>query len=227
MVDRPFTPVGALVHDAPDFSLIEFLPTEVESVLDIGCGTGRLGGRIRELAPACRVVGITLSAEEAAAARSRLSEVQVRDLRAETLADLGRFQVVVCSHSLGYFHDVETFLSSVRSALRPDGRLLLAVPNVLAWRTRLQFLLGRFEYVQSGTLHHGYARFYDRRSIVAMLERNGFEILRRRDEGSFPQPFIRRRLTKFATAMDRMFLKALPGLFAHQFLIEARDKGPH
>jgi hypothetical protein len=117
--------------------------------------------------------------------------------------------------------------------LLPEGRLLLAVPNVLAWRTRLQFLLGRFEYVESGALHHGYARFYDRRSIAAMLERNGFEILRRRDEGSFPQPFWRRRLAKLAKAVDRAFLAALPGLFAHEFLIEARvadptrDKGLH
>jgi SAM-dependent methyltransferase len=233
MVSRPLTPVGALVHDAPDFSLIDFLPADVKSVLDIGCGTGRLGGRIRELSPGCRVVGITLSPEEAAAARSRLNEIHVRDLRVENLADLGPFQVVICSHSLGYFHEVERFLSSVRSVLLPEGRLLLAVPNVLAWRTRLQFLLGRFEYVESGALHHGYARFYDRRSIAAMLERNGFEILRRRDEGSFPQPFWRRRLAKLAKAMDRAFLAALPGLFAHEFLIEARvadptrDKGLH
>jgi len=233
MVNRPFTPIGALVHDAPDFSLIDLLPAKVDSVLDIGCGTGRLGARIRELSSECRIVGVTLSPEEAAAARSRLNEVHVRDLRVESFADLGRFQVVVCSHSLGYFHDVERFLSSVRTVLLPEGRLLLAVPNVLAWRTRLQFLLGRFQYVQSGALHHGYARFYDRRSIAAMLDINGFEILRRRDQGSFPQPFWRRRLTKFANAVDRAFVAALPGLFAHEFLIEARvkdatrDKGFH
>ena len=64
-----------------------------------------------------------------------------------------------------------------------------------------------------------------------MLKLNGFEVLRRRDEGSFPQPFWRRRLTKFAKAVDRVFITALPGLFAHEFLIEAsvidsaRDKG--
>lgn len=216
-------PLESIVHDAENESLLPLIPEETRRLLDVGCGSGVLGARIKAARERCEVVGVTISDAEANACVGRLDQVVVRDLTKDGLGDLGRFDCVVCSHALGYFHDLPRILREISGVLEPDGVLVAAIPNVLHWRQRLEFLRGRFRYQESGQLHYYYARFFDYETAASCLVSAGYEILTRDTDGYLPMPGLRRLLgERRARRLDRAVTRRLPGLLSTEFLIAAR-----
>src|SRR3954452_18153995 len=91
-----------------------------ETVLDAGCGAGRLPEALRERVPDGRVIGVDVSASMIEAARGRLgpdAELRVAELGG---LDLGGETVDVAS-STATFHwiaDQEALCASLRGVLR-------------------------------------------------------------------------------------------------------------
>jgi trans-aconitate 2-methyltransferase len=97
-----------------------------ETVLDAGCGTGRVTQALLERLPRGRVIAVDASADMVAVARERLAgarvELQVQDLLALDLAE-----PVDAALSTATFHliaDHETLFARLRAALRPGGALV-------------------------------------------------------------------------------------------------------
>ncbi|MES2463397.1 MAG: methyltransferase, partial [Armatimonadota bacterium] len=82
-------PIESIVHDSDNESIMPFIPAKTRRVLDIGCGSGLLGARIKASHTGCEVVGITISDAEASACKGRIDAVIIRDLTKEGLTDLG------------------------------------------------------------------------------------------------------------------------------------------
>lgn len=113
-------------------------PSGGERVLDLACGTGR---HSHELARrGYEVVGIDISEELLAIARERAAELGLEaEFRRADLRELeldGDFDIVLSLNdgAIGYFETEEenrrTF-AVIAGALRPDGRHLMQIPNVL------------------------------------------------------------------------------------------------
>ena len=97
-----------------------------ETILDAGCGSGRLTELLIQRVPDGHVVGVDASASMIEAARARLGEGT--DLRAADLVglDLGG-ELVDVVFSTATFHwivDHDALFASLRAALRPGGRLV-------------------------------------------------------------------------------------------------------
>ena len=100
----------------------------VGRALDAGCATGThtelLAGRANE------VLAVDRSAPMIYHARSRRGRGNVRyevaDLLHLTRAEVGRFDVVVCTHTVHYLDDLTSALLHLRGLTRPGGRVLLA-----------------------------------------------------------------------------------------------------
>jgi trans-aconitate 2-methyltransferase len=97
-----------------------------ETVLDAGCGSGRLTEALRERLPDGRVIGVDVSASMIEAARGRLGPDA--DLRVADLVglDLGA-ETVDAVFSTATFHwiaDHDALFASLRGVLRPGGRLV-------------------------------------------------------------------------------------------------------
>jgi trans-aconitate 2-methyltransferase len=94
-----------------------------ETVLDAGCGTGRVTRLLLERLPRGRVIAIDASADMVARARKNLPEVDVRQ------ADLASFaleQPVDAILSTATFHwipDHDALFECLANALKPGGRL--------------------------------------------------------------------------------------------------------
>jgi len=212
------------IYDALNGPLLSFIPPSAVRILDVGCGSGTLGEHLRQ-GGLRHVVGITYSEVEAELASTRLSEVVCVDLTNFDFGLLGKFDCVILSHILEHMYFPNVLLERLKSVLEPESVIVVALPNVVWWKQRLHFLLGRWRYQDWGILDRTHFRFFDQRSSVELLEDAGFEILQRRYDGPFPliKP-IRSLIGPWAEKIDRVTSGLMPGLFAFQFIYLARVK---
>lgn len=111
------------------------------SVLDIGCGGGLLAEPIARMG--AEVVGVDASERNVKTAAAHAAEtgtpVTYRAATAEALAaEERRFDVVMAMEILEHVADVDLFLASCATLLKPDGMLFFATLN----RTPKSYALG-------------------------------------------------------------------------------------
>ncbi len=212
-----------LNYAAVNRPVLNQVPPSARRVLDVGCGTGAFGAELKRRG--AEVVGITYSEAEADLARPGLDRVMVADLNAFDFAGLGPFDCAVCSHVLEHLYDPAAVLGRVARTLGGGGRVVVALPNVLNWRQRLQFLRGRFRYTEGGPMDSTHFRFFDRRSAIALVEDAGLRVIAVVDDGYFPLRGVRGRFDRLAGGADRLATRWFPGLFAVQIIIVA-ERGP-
>jgi len=111
-------------------SVLERLPLEgSETVLDIGCGTGRLTEKLAERLPRGRAVGIDQSRNMLRAAREHLSErrggrVMFACADAAALPFASAADAIFSTATFHWVLDHERLFASLFTALRPGGRLV-------------------------------------------------------------------------------------------------------
>ena len=90
-------------HARPE--VVELVPNSGRKILDIGCGTGRLGEALKARQPA-EVIGIELDEAAAAVARTRLDAVITSDAE-QAVPDFppASFDAIVCADILEHLRD--------------------------------------------------------------------------------------------------------------------------
>jgi hypothetical protein len=110
--------------------------------------------------------------------------------------------------------------------LRPGGVVLIAVPNVLTWRQRIEFLRGRFNYAEAGLMDVTHVRFftYDSADAYLLKDTPALKLEKKVADGSVPLWFLRHKLLseEARRRVDALGCSLLPNLFAGQILIKAR-----
>ncbi|HTU79875.1 MAG TPA: methyltransferase domain-containing protein [Solirubrobacteraceae bacterium] len=123
-----------------------------ETVLDAGCGSGRVTQALRERLPRGHVIAVDESASMIAAARRRLGPDA--DLRLADLLELELEQPVDAILSTATFHwiaDHERLFARLRAALRPGGRLVAQCGgegNIDVLRGKAREVLAREPYAR-------------------------------------------------------------------------------
>ena len=208
-----------LIYRSINQRVLDSVPSHVRNVLDIGCGGGDLGEALKKNIK-CKVTGLTFSKNEANLALNRLDRVEIIDLNSLQANALGQYDCIICSHVLEHLYDPEWVLCSLHEhALIPDGILVVALPNVLHWKQRLQFFLGRFRYTIGGIMDSTHYRFYDWDTACQLVSNAGYEILSRQADGIFP---LSRLLGPWKHVVDRKAVMCAPGLLGTQFIIIAK-----
>jgi SAM-dependent methyltransferase len=100
-------------------------------VLDVGCGTGATARLIaRALGPEARVVGIDLSRPHLRAAGGQEVPLLQADAAQLCFRD-ATFDLIWCCNTIHHLGDPLAALRSMRAALRPRGRIVLAQSGLL------------------------------------------------------------------------------------------------
>jgi trans-aconitate 2-methyltransferase len=118
--DRLSTPMEAMGRE-----VLERLPLDgAETVIDAGCGSGRVTEALLERLPHGRVIGVDASPSMIAAARERLGdavELHVADLAS---FDLGlHADAVLSTATFHWIADHDALFARLRAHLRPGGLL--------------------------------------------------------------------------------------------------------
>jgi 2-polyprenyl-3-methyl-5-hydroxy-6-metoxy-1,4-benzoquinol methylase len=156
-------------------------------VLDVGCGFATTSQHIETRGN--RVTGIESSAEAVAVARTRVSEVIHADLQNHPLAGR-RFDVIIFADVLEHLAWPIGVLRSYLDLLKEGGSVIVSLPNVGLWSVRLNLLLGRFHYEETGVLDRTHLRFFTRRTAREMIESTGLKIIRRTYNPGLVRPFV-------------------------------------
>lgn len=207
--------------------LLDLLGADCNRVLDIGCGAGNNAALVKSRHADCEVFGITHSAIEADLARKHVVNCWVFDAEGEFPGDLAQqsFDVLIFSHVLEHFRDPALAVARFSRLLRRGGQVLIAVPNVLFWRMRIQFLFGRFEYESAGMLDDTHLRFFTFFTADKLLlsESPNLVLTNKAASGSVPLWLLRRHVIpqRWARYLDEFGCHCWPNLFGSQVLIRA------
>lgn len=195
------------------------------AVLDVGFGAGHFARRIR---PLCRyLAGIELDPEAALEGSAFFDDPLVDDV-VHGLAGPWRepFDVVVAGDVLEHLPVPERALALLPPILKPEGLLLVSLPNVANVTVRLGLLAGRFDPTDRGILDRTHLRFFTRRTGRELLSRSGFRVER---ETATAMPvelalpaFGRPPLAPVGRGGAKALAALWPGMFAYQFVYEAR-----
>jgi trans-aconitate methyltransferase len=166
---------GAFVHGLAG-GVLEWLAAKAdERILDLGCGDGQLTERIA--ASSARVVGLDVSPQMAAAARSRGIDVDEGSAESLPYAE-DTFDAVFSNAALHWVRDQDAMLAEVRRVLKRGGRFVAEMGghgNIAAIRTALMAVMSRhgFDGREDNVNYYPTADGYARR-----LARHGFKVER-------------------------------------------------
>lgn len=209
---------SVLTYGSVNPGVMARVPNGCRRILDVGCGTGVLGDALKADRPGRYLAGITHSEREAERAREVLDRVLVADLETCDFLDLGQFDCVICSHVLEHLRNPAEVLARLRAVLAPGGTILIALPNVLYWRQRLQFLIGRFRYTEGGLMDNTHVVFFDWTTAQDLVAQAGLRLSTCASEGGFPGS---RFLGPAGSVLDALSVRAAPGLMGTQFILVA------
>jgi 2-polyprenyl-3-methyl-5-hydroxy-6-metoxy-1,4-benzoquinol methylase len=189
---------------------------EGKRVLDIGCSTGYMS---RDLVQrGCLVTGIEVDPAAAERARVHCGAVHVLDLNVpDWTANFSEnwFEVVLLGDVLEHLVDPGAALLLLKKLLVPDGTLVISLPNVVHWTTRLKFMMGQFDYESAGALDHTHLRFFTPKTARDLIGAAGYRITRF-------HPAIGGRMSGHARSLWQALASSMPGLFAYQLLFEVK-----
>jgi SAM-dependent methyltransferase len=163
-------------NDLIAWALRTYLP-ECRSMLEIGCGTGFVLRRIRDVYPDAELVGSEIFSAGLAFAAARVPSAEFIQLDARSIPYRDHFDAIGAFDVLEHIEDDRKVLASVWTALQVGGRFLATVPQHPAlWSPQDD--------------HAFHVRRYTAAQLRARLHAAGFEVVRMTSFVSVLLPFM-------------------------------------
>lgn len=158
-------------------SLIPKLIRKNSLVLDVGCNTGLLAHKLKD--KSVTLDGVDINDEALKMAQKYYRRVFKRDLYIPSLQlPLTKYDYIVYSDVLEHLPYPDKLLIDTRKYVKKDGFIIASIPNVARFEIRLQLLLGRFRYEESGIMSSDHLRFFTKDSAIKMFEESGYSVIK-------------------------------------------------
>jgi len=196
------------------------------AVLDVGCASGGLLDRLRDHAG--RRVGLEISEAAAREAALVADDVVNRSIEDEDLDfPPATFDIVVCGDVLEHLASPDVALVRITRWLAPGGAVVISVPNIANWQSRLRLLRGTWRYESCGIWDRTHLRFFTLETLRQLVEGAGLhvesidctqDIAHQIPLLRFTPKVVRRRLEQILQKLARR----RPQLFALQLICVGR-----
>lgn len=145
-------------------------------VLDLGCGNGLTAARMRDLGyDVCAVDPSTSGIETARKAHVGV-RFEVAEANATLVERVGTFCAVVSVEVIEHCCSPKKFVESARSAMRPNGLLVLTTPYHGYAKNLALAISGRWDAHLNPCWEGGHVKFFSPATITQLLEGAGFAI---------------------------------------------------
>ncbi|HML57772.1 MAG TPA: class I SAM-dependent methyltransferase [Ferruginibacter sp.] len=204
--------------------VLNLVPTEPCTVLDVGCGGGTLASILSKQGYV--VDGITISPAEQQAASAFTRNVFIHNLEdgLPEAVKLNEYDCVICSHVLEHIVYPRQLISDIHKVLKPGGVFIVALPNLMHYKSRIKLLKGDFEYADAGIWDYTHVKWYTFKSAQNLLKSFGFQIDQAMVTGQLPFYSVTRKLLPagWNKHLFDLLRKISSGLFGYQIIIRAR-----
>lgn len=187
-------------------------------VLDLGCAGGYLGVALKE--KGCHVTGVDMYPLPKGIS---LDEFIVHDLD-QGLPDIDyhEFDYILMLDVIEHLKSPESFAHDLRTVVNSQKtKVIISTGNVGFFLTRLNLLLGNFNYGKRGILDLTHTRLFTFRSIISLFQQANYEVLAVKGTPvPFPLIFGNGLVSRFLLWLNRVLIWLRKSLFAFQsFLI--------
>lgn len=143
-------------------------------VLEVGCGCGATLAAIRYRYPNAHVYGIEL-VKEVAAYGTYMADILVGDIETMDLPyENHEFDYIIFGDVLEHLRRPERVVQRMKEYLKPNGRILASIPNLMNIEVIVSLLKGNFTYQDEGILDRTHIHLFTLREIQRMFEDAGY-----------------------------------------------------
>jgi len=193
-----------------------------KKILEIGTSTGYVTKILKDLGN--KVTGIEIDQEAAIITQQYCEQMitgDVETLNLDEIITVASFDVILCGDVLEHLKKPETTLKKLRKFLKPDGYLVVSLPNFCHGDVLLNLLNGDFHYTSMGLLDETHLHFFGLKNIYSVFTDCGYQIKDlhtinlnvgttelKIDETKIPEEILR-------------FIRSLPNSTVYQFIFTA------
>ncbi len=192
-------------------------------ILEVGTSTGYLTRIFRDLGN--RVIGIEID-EEAAEVAEKYCDLMitgdVEELDLDEYLGPSSIDVAVFGDVLEHLRYPAAVLKKIKRYLKPQGRVVVSIPNVCHGDVLISLLKGDFRYTSMGLLDETHLRFFGLKNVLDLLAGSGYSVEEVRTTRHPVGETELRRDPEEVLGEIRRFIEALPNSDVYQFVFLAR-----
>jgi 2-polyprenyl-3-methyl-5-hydroxy-6-metoxy-1,4-benzoquinol methylase len=213
--DPQLDSVGPGYYDNERPEIFRLVDESARVILDVGCGRGRLGAKLKQAFPERKVFGIEHNDRIAAEAEKVLDGILIGDLQTINISfPAAMFDCIILADILEHLVDPGAALRKLKPHLKPQGKVVCSIPNIRHYTAILKLLRRGWEYDDWGLFDRTHLRFFSLRTIKKMLADQGFQI-----EQIEPRIVASRKMK----ILNALCFGKLEEFVAWQYLIKARN----
>jgi 2-polyprenyl-3-methyl-5-hydroxy-6-metoxy-1,4-benzoquinol methylase len=203
--------------------IVSLLPRNpAQRVLEVGAGAGSTLLYIKEQRLAAEVMGVELMKLPGSHQEHPLiDKFQIANIEEEDIAAAqGYFDVILCADVLEHLVDPWAAVEKISRYLRPDGLLIVSMPNLREWKTLASVVFrGEFNYrPEGGIMDKTHLRFFCKKNIRQLLSTPSLSPI------FFRPNFMLREVPegKKRKILNRITFRLLEDFLTIQYLVIAR-----
>ena len=148
-----------------------------ENILDIGCSTGMLAEKIRQINPIVKIDGVDISIDAKHEAEKHLDNFYLLNLDTDEFPNFGKkFDLIILGDVLEHIKHPDELLLKLENLLTKNGKIIISIPNVAYFRIRFRLLFGNFDYGDTGIMDRTHLRFFTQKTAKQLINSSGYKI---------------------------------------------------
>lgn len=154
--------------------MLKFIDIKVSRILEIGCGEGNFASHFTDV----EYWGVEPATQHAKAAEQKgLKILNGLYEDVENKIPDSYFDLIVCNDVIEHMLDPIGFLKTVKTKLKPTGKLIASIPNIRYAPILYKLIFeADFEYVQSGIMDYTHLHFFTHKSFRRIAENTGWHV---------------------------------------------------
>lgn len=159
-------------------NVYNMVPHGCSRVLDFGCGTGGLLLRLMRDKECTELYGIEVDpgiTQELQQFVDKVWHINIENDDSALADHKGFFNCIILHDVVEHLYDPWFTLTKIRKLLAPEGKVIIATPNIHYWGLQHEIMSGRFPY-GPGLWHTGHLRWYTPLSLIELMVIGGLTI---------------------------------------------------
>lgn len=177
--DRDYESLKSIIRTEKNNSIspICSLIRENSSVLEYGTSTGYMTRYLNEELN-CTVTGVEVCEESSRIAKEFCKAMHCCDIESTDLKSSisDTFDYICFADVLEHLRNPWEALRSIKPLLRPQGKVLISIPNICHNSILHSLFKNEFKYTETGLMDRTHLRFFGPENIEDLFDGTGFEI---------------------------------------------------